>query len=125
MKQKQLSNNKIGPQDGYIKENQITPDEDKVAITDISQEEMKSAIPADKEIKVKGMDKVARFIDKAFSEDRRKMEWRVAVNIIDNLFFVVFIITIIISSLVILIPKNESWIFGLTNFELPSILHNQ
>lgn len=109
MKQKQLSNNKIGPQDGYtLKENQIKPDEDKVAVTDISHEEVKSAIPADKEIKVKGMDKVARFIDKAFSEDRRKMEWHVAVNIIDNLFFVVFIITIIISSLVILIPKSES-----------------
>ena len=69
---------------------------------------MKNAKVIEKEIKVVGMDKVAKFIDKSFSEDKRKMEWHVAVNIIDNFFFVVFLITIIISSLVILLPKTES-----------------
>ena len=108
MKRKQLKNKEIEPCDGYVKENQVAPEEDKIAVADTPQDDMKVVNVADKEVNIKGMDKVTMFIDKAFSEDRRRMEWHVAVNIIDNFFFVMFIITIVISSLIILIPKTGS-----------------
>lgn len=53
------------------------------------------------------MDTVTKFIEDSHLEDRRKLEWHVAVNIIDNLFFLLFIVTIIISSLVLLTPHRE------------------
>ena len=108
LKRKQLNSKEGKANECYMKENQVAPKEDKHAVTDVSQDEFKNAKVVEKEIKIAGMDKVAMFIDKSFSEDRRKMEWHVAVNIIDNFFFVVFLITIVISSLVILSPKTES-----------------
>lgn len=108
MKQKQLKNKEVEACDDHVKENQVAPEEDKIAVADITQDELKSVNVAEKEVTIKGMDKVTMFIDKAFLEDRRRMEWHVAVNVIDNFFFVLFIITIIISSLVILTPKTES-----------------
>ena len=88
----------------YLKENQVAPEEDKIAITDVSQTEIKN----EKEIKVAGMDKVTKFIDKSLSEDRRKLEWHIVVNIIDNFFFVLFLLTITVSSLIILMPNTDS-----------------
>lgn len=91
-----------------LKENQIAPEEDKIATTDVSQTEIKNVKVVEKEIKVAGMDKVTKFIDKSLSEDRRKLEWHIVVNIIDNFFFVVFLVIITVSSLVILMPKTDS-----------------
>ena len=88
----------------YLKENQVAPEEDKIAITDVSQTEIKN----EKEIKVAGMDKVTKFIDKSLSEDKRKLEWHIVVNIIDNFFFVLFLLTITVSSLIILMPNTDS-----------------
>lgn len=108
LKRKQMNNKEDKSRDSYLKENQVAPEEDKVAVTDICQDDGKSMNVVEKEVKVAGMDKVTKFLDKTFAEDRRRMEWHVAVNIIDNFFFVVFIITIIISSLVILTPRKQS-----------------
>ena len=105
LKQKQLNDKEIKPLECYVKDNQVAPQDGQDAVTDICQDDVKNANVGEKEIKVAGMDKVTKFIEKSFSEDRRKLEWHVAVNIIDNFFFVVFIITIIISSLVILTPN--------------------
>ena len=92
----------------YLKENQVAPEEDKIAMTDVSQTEIKNVKVVGKEIKVAGMDKVTKFIDKSLSEDRRKLEWHIVVNIIDNFFFVVFLLTITVSSLIILMAKTDS-----------------
>lgn len=111
LKRKQLKSKTIKPRDSYVKENQVMPEEDKIAITDVaSHDDVKSAAnAAAKELKVAGMDKVSMFIDRALNEDKRKMEWHVAISIIDNLFFVLFIITIVVSSLAVLMqPKPES-----------------
>ena len=70
MKRKQLKNKEIEPCDGYVKENQVESEKDKIAATDMSQDEVKIVSVAEKEVKIKGMDKVTMFIDKAFSEDR-------------------------------------------------------
>ena len=88
----------------YLKENQVAPEEDKIAMTHVSQ----AVKVVEKEIKVAGMDKVTKFIDKSLSEDRRKLEWHIVVNIIDNFFFVVFVLTITVSSLIILMPNTDS-----------------
>ncbi|XP_078377047.1 neuronal acetylcholine receptor subunit alpha-9-like [Oculina patagonica] len=112
LKKKQLKNKEIKPSDCYVKENQVMPEEDKITVTDITSREdvnKNTANVGEKELKVAGMDKVSMFIDRALAEDKRKLEWHVAVNVIDNFFFVLFIITIIISSLVVLIqPKAEA-----------------
>ncbi|CAH3023462.1 unnamed protein product [Porites evermanni] len=92
----------------YLKENQVAPEEDKIAMTGVSQTEIKNVKMVEKEIKVAGMDKVTKFIDKSLSEDRRKLEWHIVVNIIDNFFFVVFVLTITVSSLIILMPNTDS-----------------
>ena len=92
----------------YLKENQVVPEEDKIAMTGVSQTEIKNVKMVEKEIKVAGMDKVTKFIDKSLSEDRRKLEWHIVVNIIDNFFFVVFVLTITVSSLIILMPNTDS-----------------
>ena len=106
---KQKRNNNMGTKklDGFVKGNQVVPEDNKIAITDICQQEVKIAKTVEKEIRVAGMDTVTKFIEDSNLEDSRKLEWHVAVNIIDNLFFVVFIMTIIISSLVILTPHSE------------------
>ena len=111
LKRKQLKNKETKPSDCYVKENQVMPEEDKITVTDVtSREDVKNATNvAEKELKVAGMDKVSMFIDRALAEDKRKLEWHVAVNVIDNFFFVLFVITILISSLVVLIqPKAEA-----------------
>ena len=97
--------------DYHVKKTQVMPEEDKITVTDVtSTGDVKNAVnTGEKEVKVVGMDKVSMFIDRALAEDKRKLEWHVAVNIIDNFFFVLFIVTILISSLVILIqPKVEA-----------------
>ncbi|XP_068693778.1 neuronal acetylcholine receptor subunit alpha-7-like [Montipora foliosa] len=106
---KQKRNNNMGTEklDGFVKRNQVVPEDNKIAITDICQQEVKFAKTVEKEIRVAGMDTLTKFIEDSHLEDSRKLEWHVAVNIIDNLFFLVFIMTIIISSLVILIPHRE------------------
>lgn len=110
-KRKQLKMTAVEPRECYVKENGIVPEEDKVAVTDItSHEDIKNAVNVgEKELKVAGMDKVSMFIDRSLSEDKRKLEWHVVVNVIDNLFFVLFLLTIVISSLAVLIqPKPET-----------------
>ncbi|XP_068691267.1 neuronal acetylcholine receptor subunit alpha-7-like [Montipora foliosa] len=106
---KQKRNNNMGTKklDGFVKGNQVVPQDDKIANTDICQQEVKIAKTVEKEIRVAGMDTVTKFIEDSHLEDRRKLEWHVAVNIVDNLFFLLFIVTIIISSLVLLIPHRE------------------
>ena len=111
LKRKQLKNKEIQKSECYVKGNQVMPEEDKITVTDITpREDVKSAAnPGEKELKVAGMDKVSMFIDKTLAEDKRKLEWHVAVNIIDNFFFVLFIITIVVSSLAVLVqPKVEA-----------------
>ena len=106
---KQKRNNNMGTKklDGFVKGNQVVPEDDKIVITDICQPEVKIARTVEKEIRVAGMDTVTKFIEDSHLEDRRKLEWHVAVNIVDNLFFLLFIVTIIISSLVLLTPHRE------------------
>lgn len=97
--------------DYHVKQNQVMPEEEKITVTDVTStgDVKNNANVGEKELKVAGMDKVSMFIDRALSEDKRKLEWHVAVNIIDNFFFVLFVITFLISSLVILIqPKVEA-----------------
>lgn len=112
LKRKQLKNKvKNEPIECYVKENRIVPDDDKIVVTNIkSQEDVKNIVNVEeKEVKVAGMEKVSKFIDRALSEDKRKLEWHVVVNVIDNFFFFLFLLTIVISSLVVLIqPKPES-----------------
>lgn len=112
LKRKQLKNKvKNEPIECYVKENRIVPDDDKIVVTNTkSQEDVKNTVNVEeKEVKVAGMEKVSKFIDRALSEDKRKLEWHVVVNVIDNFFFFLFLLTIVISSLVVLIqPKPES-----------------
>lgn len=111
LKRKQLKNKEMKSGDYHVKQNQVMPEEEKITVTDVTStgDVKNNANVGEKELKVAGMDKVSMFIDRALSEDKRKLEWHVAVNIIDNFFFVLFVITILISSLVILIqPKVEA-----------------
>lgn len=111
LKRKQLKSKEMKSGDYHVKKTQVMPEEDKITVTDVtSTGDVKNAVnTGEKEVKVVGMDKVSMFIDRALAEDKRKLEWHVAVNIIDNFFFVLFIVTILISSLVILIqPKVEA-----------------
>lgn len=97
--------------DCYVKENRIVPEDDKMVVADImSQENIKRVVNVgEKEVKVAGMEKVSKFIDRTLSEDKRKLEWHVVVNIIDNFFFFLFLLTIVISTLAVLVqPKLES-----------------
>jgi len=111
LKRKQLKNKEMKTGDYHVKQNQVMPEEDKVTVTDVTStgDVRNCANTGEKEMKVAGMDKVSMFIDRALAEDKRKLEWHVAVNIIDNFFFVLFVVTILISSLVILVqPKVEA-----------------
>ena len=108
MKRKQASNKSMPKCDSFVKQNQVIPDEKKIVITDTSEPDIKINKAIEKEIKVAGMDKVTKFIEKSFSEDKRRLEWHVAVNIIDNFFFTLFMVTIVVSSLIILIPTRQN-----------------
>ena len=111
LKRKQLKNKEMKSGDYNVKQNQVMPEEDKIAVTDVtSAGDVKNcANTGEKEMKVAGMDKVSMFIDRALAEDKRKLEWHVAVGIIDNFFFVLFAVTILTSSLVILAqPKVDA-----------------
>ncbi|XP_068691257.1 neuronal acetylcholine receptor subunit alpha-2-like [Montipora foliosa] len=107
IKQKRNNNKGTKKLDGFVKGNQVVPEDDKIVITDICQPEVKNAKTVEKEIRVAGMDTVTKFIEDSHLEDRRKLERHVAVNIVDNLFFLLFIVTIIISSVVLLTPHRE------------------
>ena len=48
MKRKQVKNKEIEPCDGYVEENQVAPEEDKIAVTDMSQDEVKIVNVAEK-----------------------------------------------------------------------------
>lgn len=111
LKRKQLKNKEMKSGDYNVTQNQVMPEEDKITVTDVtSAGDVKNCANAgEKEMKVAGMDKVSMFIDRALAEDKRKLEWHVAVNVIDNFFFVLFVVTILISSLVILVqPKVDA-----------------
>lgn len=108
MKRKQASDKNMDKCDSFVKENQVIPRDKKMAITDISESDVKITTAIEKEIKVAGMDKVTKFIEKSLTEDRRRLEWHVAVKIIDNFFFALFILTIVVSSLIILTPTREN-----------------
>ncbi|XP_068691272.1 neuronal acetylcholine receptor subunit alpha-7-like [Montipora foliosa] len=107
MKRKPGNNMETKKLDGFVKGNQVVPEDDKTAITNNCQPEVKIAETVEEEIRVAGMDTVTKFIEDSHLEDRRKLEWHVAVNIIDNIFFLLFIATIIISSLLILPSHSE------------------
>lgn len=111
LKKKQLKNKENEPIDCYVKENRIVPEDDKMVVADVmSQEDIKHVVNVgEKEVKVVGMEKVSKFIDRTLSEEKRKLEGHVVVNIIDNFFFFLFLLTIVISTLAVLLqPKPES-----------------
>ena len=108
MKRKQASDKNMDKCDSFVKENQVIPHDKKMVITDISESDVKITTGTEKEIKVAGMDKVTKFIEKSLTEDKRRLEWHVAVKIIDNFFFALFILTIVVSSLIILTPTREN-----------------
>ena len=99
LKHKQFLNKNVKSLEESVNENHVAVEENKGIVLE-DHNNVKNV--EEKEVKVAGMEKVTKYIDRVLLEERRKTEWHVAINIIDNFFFVLFMITIIISSLAFL-----------------------
>ena len=90
-----------------VKKNQVYPED----VTDENGKMDKDCVilstgkPAASPVNVIGMAKVSRYVDCLSEDEIRRSEWHLAVHVIDRLFLVLFLLTFVTSSLVMLVCR--------------------